>query len=264
MGELARFCPQCGAPTLIRLGENQCTKCSFSQPAGAGDADLRGPGSGSTAGRQPGSGPGLPGSAKVHSAGQLPGMTTKQPLQGQPVVVESVSWQAPPPQAAPQQSTSQYMPGGVAPADMYSFLPGERRSGSAGLEIEKKIFFGLQAVSMLIIFFAFLLGGQMFMTEAGLYTVSMLTLGVIIVITFALILGLYYWVLFGSEVWAKWTCMGCVGLSAVSALSGIFFAAGVSTLPGAGGNAFTGIINLLITGWFISILWRDVQEIQGN
>ena len=80
-------------------------------------------------------------------------------------------------------------------------------------------------------------------------------------------LGIYWFVLFSELVWAKWCCAGCIALSMLLSLPGIFMAAPATGygMPGADGfQIISGVVGLIMNLWLLSMLWRDVQRLQGG
>jgi hypothetical protein len=254
MAEKTRGCPQCNGTMHLRLGEYQCDECGFTIAPGAPEPQKQdfGPASyGSRSGSEaaPGSygsigsslGPkvnkqSLPGAAPVHDPGAQYRSSTP----------------APPPSV------------GMAPVDMYA--AGERVRGETpgSLNLEKMIFFGILSVSVLIQIVAGFGGGAFSASFGPAATgISLLIAGVVV-------LGLYYWALFGEEVWGKWTCLGCAGFGLLSTLGTMFTGASalqqLPQLQGVSSQAISsfllvfGVLQVLWVGWLISILWRDIQH----
>jgi hypothetical protein len=233
MAEKTRTCPECGGTMAVRLGEFQCQQCGQTLPLTQPEEPAARGGYGSPS---YGSGAGL----QTRGEAGLKTRPTNDPG------AQYRSAPAPPPAAPPAYAAS-------GAAGMYS--PDARSSGGS-LEVEKKVFLGLQVLWILVQ----VVGGFMADPMTGVLT---LVIG-------AVILGLYYWVFMGEELWAKWACTGCLGLGAISTLVTMFSGAGyMKLLPQLQGvsesaiNSFllvVGIIQLLWTGWIISILWRDIQS----
>lgn len=162
------------------------------------------------------------------------------------------SWQAPPP-PPPTASLS----GGPGLYGYDSGLPSPEHS-SDPLQIEKAIFMGivgLSSLGMLILMVA----GEAMLQTMGMSSGALIAGGIIGLV---IQLALYYWVLFGDDAWPKWTCLGCQGLGLLGALSTMFSGvrATAADSPLGGWGVF---LQLLWTGWFASIIWRDLQNKQG-
>jgi hypothetical protein len=83
----------------------------------------------------------------------------------------------------------------------------------------------------------------------------------------AISLALHWWIFFGEQIWAKWTCLGCTGLVVVFGLIGMLnpeFSSGPSfeSLGMAGVQTFMFFLNLCFIAWFASIVYRDIQNRQ--
>lgn len=158
------------------------------------------------------------------------------------------SWQAPPPPPAGSPSSG---------PSLYSFdtgLPARERQTDS-LSLEKAIFMGLVGLSSIAMVVLMAAG------EAALHSIGMGSGALIIggIIGVLIQLALYYWVLYGEEAWAKWTCLGCQGLGLLGILSAMFSGtrASAADSPLEGWGLF---LNLLWTGWLASIIWRDIQR----
>jgi hypothetical protein len=82
-----------------------------------------------------------------------------------------------------------------------------------------------------------------------------------------IVLGIYWFVLFSDQVWAKYCCGGCVVVGMLLSLPGVFVAAPPTAygMPGTGGfQIISGVVGLIMNLWLLSILWRDVQRLQGR
>jgi len=147
-------------------------------------------------------------------------------------------------------------PGSFPQDDMYSAASSPAPSG--GLGLEKNIYFGLNVLGALLSLFG------SFSAGVGGFIGSL--------VSTAIGLFILWFVLNAEEVWAKWACGGCTVLGWLSLL-GVFMADGIwsnlqQQMPI--GSMFAGAFTLalIIRGiwdlWFLSILWRDVQRLQGN
>ena len=77
-------------------------------------------------------------------------------------------------------------------------------------------------------------------------------------------LGLLWLTLFGRELWLKWTCLGCTGLGALL-MGGSLLAGGVAgSMFGEAYSSASSFVQLLINLWFLSILWRDIQQLNNG
>lgn len=92
-----------------------------------------------------------------------------------------------------------------------------------------------------------------------------------------LTLALNWLVLFGTIIWLKWTCAGCITVQVIGGVIGLLALLGLmaGSMGGASATnpALTGFVSsfiiaiyagaLAINCWFVSILWRDIQRLQG-
>lgn len=81
-------------------------------------------------------------------------------------------------------------------------------------------------------------------------------------------LAIMWWILFGQEVWAKWTCLGCNGCGLLSSIASLFAPAAMlasqqqfQVMPGWM-QILSSLVQLGLGGWLISLLYRDIQSRQ--
>ena len=164
---------------------------------------------------------------------------------------------------------------------LYSPPPAGPLPASAGLTIEKHIYFALCILGSLFWIGALLMLGQdptatptvlgnPHMGEYNMYRgIAQFT------IIFGVAVGMFFnwYALYGPAVWAKWTCLGCAGLGLILTVIGLLTGAGMmatfsqmSSLYGPGPmfiQFVTGIVQIAVQLWFISIIYRDIQRLQG-
>jgi hypothetical protein len=284
MSEKAHPCPKCGGLMNYRLGEFQCGSCDYSEQASAQQKEERGagasyrhetwqPGVGSTLtpGRSSFSGklitpPDAPGS----QAGAAPPAFTGYDAAPPP---------PPPPGTVFGQTTWEH--GADRNSDVV--FKGDTLAG------EKRIYFivyvALQALAIIFMLLFLTLGrkfveaalaaGAQPLTSQSAGVIEMLpTIVVMYIIAILIAVGLTWWVLYGTEIWAKWCCMGCSGvglllslgqLISVFAPSALLMASGAAGALGGGSAAVTIIMVIIQVGWqawFMSILYRDIQQRQ--
>ncbi len=238
-------CPQCGAAMSFRLGEFECESCGYIEPV-VKPQEQRGTGPGFRR-EQWGGGTAFPSS---HGGGNysLPGQ-----YQGTPA--------APPP---PPPGSTFYGQNNIYGSPYESAPP----PNTGSLDIEKKIYFGLQVASNLFLAVMLIIGAGFASSAAGMRELAELDVppgvipGIVVIVVIAQFLGLAlsWFVLFSDQTWIKWTCGGCTALSLLFVLIGMF--APVASAIEGGSNIFSGIIQLALSGWFLSILWRDIQRLQ--
>ncbi|MCC7479477.1 hypothetical protein IT575_13615 [bacterium] len=101
---------------------------------------------------------------------------------------------------------------------------------------------------------------------------SGLTLGIFIpvfIIGVGIHLAIMWWILFGAEVWAKWTCLGCNGCGLLSTIASLLAPAALMSqqaqmqvMP-AWLEVLSSVVQLGMGIWLISLLYRDIQSRQG-
>jgi hypothetical protein len=231
MAEKTKNCPQCGTSMDFRLGVYECPQCGHeeedkAQPE-ATAAATSGPGFRKEAWRRP------------ESASQ-PG-------------------QVPPPQSI----GTIYTPGAAPPPGLYS-EPSRSREPNSSLHTEKVVYFSLQAIGFVLLYilvaFALTMLGPVPDVDFNL------GLGIFFsIITNLIYMGLLWFVLFGDQVWAKYCCGGCVLLSLLISVPGMFVSAPTGyNAPGMGVFQIVYILLLIAFNlWFLSILYRDVQQLKG-
>jgi hypothetical protein len=229
---------------MFRLGEYECAQCGYRQSAGGSKEERASSGPGFRQEQQWGGGQSSSGAKR--GGYSLPGR-----YQGVPV--------APPPPPPGSQIYGQQ--------DIYGspYEPAPERINDS-LDIEKKIYFGLQALvgiaMLLVLIFA---GGVLSaMGSLGSGSDASLVMGGAVVggfIGMAIALAILWFVLFGNQVWAKWCCGGCTGLSFVFTVIGFMLPA--ATMMKGQQEMVSSILQFGISCWFLSILWRDIQRSQG-
>ncbi|MDQ3023446.1 MAG: hypothetical protein M3R04_03520 [bacterium] len=263
MADKTRKCPQCSGTMHLRLGEFQCDQCGHSMAPGAEEPQQSGhsgpaygvPRSGSEA---------APGTYSSIGSSLGPAVN-KQPLPGNaPVHDPGAQYRA----KSTGTETGTTAPGkgmpGNAPADMYASTERVRSSDDGSLNTEKMIYFGVTCAWVALT----MISG--FSGYSAAQAISPMAGGFAMLVGGLITLGLYYWVLFGEEVWGKWTCLGCTGFALLSAFGTMFTgASALQALPqlqSVSAQAIqsfllvVGIIQVLWSGWLLSILWRDVQR----
>jgi hypothetical protein len=241
---------------VLRLGEYQCQQCGTTAPLVAPEEKAptssqgygaRGSGYGDIAG-------GRQSSSRLPAALPPPAQAQYDP--------GAQYRSAPPPPA--------YATAGGAGA----FAPDSAVGSGSTLDLEKKIYFGLHCLWTLVI------------AGLGSLTLGQVDLGMgvspgvrdwigpTIWISALLGLAILFWVLFGTELWSKWACLGCTGLGLLGTLGSIFSTASATQLrifpqlQGFSDHALqsyqivTGLLQLMWTGWFLSILARDAMRKQ--
>jgi len=164
------------------------------------------------------------------------------------------------PGAAPQ------LPAGAA-YSVYEPGPAPR---SDSLELEKKIYLGISVGIAVLGFIGTLIPDPTFgatsFAEVGGY---LLQVGINLL--------LIWFVLFTDALWAKWCCGGCTAVALGIALIGtLTMGTAISRLMVEQGftagetSVVTGVIWLVVIiwslwhGWLLSIIWRDIQRLQGR
>lgn len=151
-----------------------------------------------------------------------------------------------------------------APAGGYGVASGATPGGTDDpLKTEKYIYIGLQAVAS---FFAVMIIGAAIGayrhlgtggdgTAAG-STGALVMLGIVVTLVRV---GVAAMVLLTREIWLKWTCLGCNGCGLISL---VFLL--LSGRAAAGGGGAGSIVDSLIALWFMTILYRDIQNVQSG
>lgn len=282
MSEKTHPCPKCGGVMDYRLGEFQCGSCDYSEPAGAQQKDERGAGG---VQRRESWQSGIGSTLGVgHSSytGKLiaPPDATRSQESAPPSAYGGLD--APPPPPPPgtvfgQSSWERTEYGGAI------------RDIGDTLAVEKRIYFivyiALQSLFLIFIVLMVTIGRRFIEAAlaAGAQPLSSESAGVMemlpmvaamYVIGILIAIALTWWVLYGSEIWAKWCCMGCsaIGLLisfgqliSVFAPSALMVASGTSGMFGGASAAITIIMVIVQLGWqawFMSILYRDIQQRQ--
>jgi hypothetical protein len=232
MDEQKRFCSACGTPMEFRLGQFECPNCGRTEAAApAADGVNRG---------QSASGPGAWDPGAQYRA------------------------QQPPPGMAPPPPPAGYSPSGYAPPGGYGGGPG---AGRDPLRTVKFIYLGVLLVwNICVAVFLPAIRKMMLAslpppTAGGPDLTTMMSgmMGMAAVMGF-IGTGVQALVLFLREVWLKWTCLGCNGCALLLALVGAF-----GSLAAAGhGHPLFNILGVVLGGWFVFILYRDIQNVQSG
>lgn len=280
MSEKTKPCPQCGGVMHFRLGEFQCAACDYHETAAQPKTEER-PAAGNQRREswQAAIGSTLPG-GKQYSGQPLP-PSSPPTSSNQPAPIAG-SYTDPPQPPAPGAlfggSSWERIPASAAPLrDMHSTL-----------EMEKRVYFviyvSMQALTLIVVAIMFAMtrgllqvSGAGMPTTPGVPSLAQLNAAMpmllgIYIVSLLIAVGVVWWALFGSETWVKWCCMGCVGIGLVSSLFNIgqsltgmaaFSQLGVP-ITGALQALFltTFILSLAWQVWFVSILYRDVQQRQ--
>ncbi len=142
-------------------------------------------------------------------------------------------------------------------------------SGDDALSQEKRYWLMAEigwSVIMAIFMSIFLAGNPQVGFQSGL------TLAIFIptfVIGMGIHLAIMWWILFGAEIWAKWTCLGCNGCGLLSTIASLFAPAAMlasqqqfQMMPGWL-QVVSSVVQLGMGIWLISLLYRDIQARQG-
>jgi hypothetical protein len=142
---------------------------------------------------------------------------------------------------------------GAAP-DMYST---QRQGESDPLRSEKNIYMGLQVGGMLLILIGLWTGADLIGQLGGataLQDLAGATFGILI--GAAIGLGLVGYALYAEDTGPKWACFGCNGFGLLATVGGMLFG------DFQYGSPLMGLAQAAISLWFLSILFRDIQNIQ--
>jgi hypothetical protein len=154
------------------------------------------------------------------------------------------------------------------------YAPDSPASGGS-LELEKKIYFGIHCLWSLVSASTGAMAMHWAEVNHGYLPRGMTWIGPSFIIAAVVGLAILYWVLFGPELWSKWACAGCTTLGLLISLGNIFgpnTMIGLRMFPQLQGfddhalHSFvlvTGIMQLLWTSYFISILSRDALRKQA-
>jgi len=267
MPERTRPCPKCGGTMSLRLGEFQCGSCEHTEPAGPPPQEERQGG-----GRQPSQWESRA-SRGVRRASSTP--PASSPWEHGPIQPPPVPPQPPPPGQLPlgQYGYSSWEAGYH---DLYEGSAQPRRVG--GLHTEKVVCFGIMAglYALGIILLLVMIGWfySMFQGELGAGEVAiggLLWGSVLIAVIGAVVwLWLIWFALFGTQTTVKWGCMAWTALGSLGSIWTV-----LSPGPIMAGEAFGpeadvargfavvfALLNLAFSCWFISILYRDAQQMQ--
>jgi hypothetical protein len=278
----------------FRLGEYQCSSCDYSEvPAPPKPESTRGESISRRQPWQPTVGSNLPSGGRQYTGAPQPWQPTPReaaPPSAYGGMTEPVAPLTPQPSmfAAPSWEALPYVPTQVKTVER-----------SPSLQVEKHICFGLYVlcVAITVAFIVFLMGlanspsfgpemGQAFQHagssapgEAAAPPVSgeemRAVMGFVMIFwVMACLAGvlLNWWAFYGTTIWAKWCCMGCIGVGILICIAGMFQVFAASMLLTQGSLPMPGpargflfilvVVNLAYQVWAISILYRDVQELQ--
>ncbi len=278
MSEQTRSCSKCGEKMHYRLGEFQCGSCDHTEPA-APQKEERSSGA---APRREGWQPSGSSTSSSHSSytGKLLTPPPDPGSQSAPPGIYSGGYQAAPPPPPP--------------GTVYGQAAWERSEAGAGaagaqssLQQEKAIFMWVLGVLSILNILVSIASASL-QSVLGPGILSQGTPGayppdaagdpagsVIFVIAQIIVSMLLAGVaLYGQTIWLKWSCIGCqsigllfiiIGGIAMLAMLGTLTAA-TSQVPGGGILlTFIGVLLILqigLQGWFISLIYRDIQERQ--
>ena len=238
MAEKTRGCPACGGMMTVRLGEFQCQQCGSTLPLVQPEEPASRSGYGSS---------GQGSSAYGSSA------SSSRPSIQPPHLNDPGAQHRNAPEPAPRNPPPAYATAGVYGGQS------ESRDGDP-LDVEKKIYFGLQCLWVLLLTVVFLL--------------SLPWMGAVMLVSGAIGMAILYWTLFGPELWSKWACLSCSGLGLMGTFGSLFTASSVTSLrmlPQLQGfsdhalqsyNIVSALFSLVWSAWFISILLRDALRKQ--
>jgi len=248
----------------LRLGEYQCGSCEHTEPAGPPPQEERQGG-----GRQPSQWESRASRAVGRASSTLP---AGSPWEHGPIQPPAMPPPPPPPgPGQPSHTQYGYSTWEAGYRDLYEG-PARGRSGDP-LQGEKSLYFGIVAgfagLRLLAIITAAIAG-----SSAGASSPAGPGQPVAVVfVDIAAELGslwLIWFALYSTQLWAKWGCMGCAALSIISSLiillsaSTIISEARLGPVAGTvtSGLWFFVLLALAFQGWFILILFRDVQQLQ--
>ena len=228
-GELMelRNCPKCSTSMDFRLGEFDCPSCGYKEPADK-KAQQEQPAQ---------SGPGFK-------------QQWTQPGRSSPGT-------SPPPPPAPG---TMYQPGQQLTDTPYG-PPAFESDRFKSLHTEKNVCFGLIVASSFfhIIGALFALGNEPLGGIFGLF-----------IILFSLFL--WWFVLYGTAVWSKYCCLIILVFGLVSNLiggayifmSGDMLASGLLPPGIAVMMTIMFVVSVAVSAWVMSIIYRDIQQLQGS
>jgi len=239
MGQETKTCPKCSSVMDFRLGEYTCGQCGHTEAKQIEQQQQQPKASG-------------------------PGFRREQPWDKAQSSMHSPGAAPPPP------SGTTYQPG--ATGAPYEQAYGASQEYSDPLQMEKTIYFWIVVVSNILVGILNMIGQSA--AGGGASGFFAMAIGTLIGI------GILYWVLFGETIWAKWCCLGCSAIElffllfvafAGGAMIAQMFSGGDGMYyqPGEYGMAsFLYWLFILMSfawaGWFISILWRDINYRQGR
>jgi len=229
MAEQHKACPQCGSEMSFRLGVYECPRCGHEEE----DKVLAAP------------------AAEAHG----PGFRREQWQRSAPPA---------PGQVPPPPTGTIYTPGAAPPPGLYQ-EPASSYEPYPSLHIEKTIYFSLTVIGWVVLLFVMIAASSAIssMPSPG-FSMGPVIFGIIL--GGLISVGVMWFVLFGDQIWAKYCCGGCVMLSMVTSLPGMFAATPSEfDVPGLAGFKllYFGLV-LASDLWFLWILWRDVQRLQGR
>ncbi len=282
MSEKVHPCPKCGGTMTYRLGEYQCGSCDYSEQAAAQHKEERGGGIHRHEQWQSGVGSTI----TTQRSGGYTGKLITPPDASSPASAPPpafTGYEAPP---APPASGTLF---GESSWEHREYQGGPIRDIGDTLAAEKRIWFLIYVILQSISIVVFLLlatvgrsllestmsaGGPPLSSDMA-QVMALLPAGVVMLIIAMLIgIALTWWALFGTEIWAKWCCLGCFAWGVLMSIGQVFQALVPSALLMTAGPASQfgavyavfmiclAVVQMGFQGWLISILYRDIQQRQ--
>lgn len=180
------------------------------------------------------------------------GAQIKQPSGGRTTSGPGLITPPPPPPLTPgpgMPGSSFGMRGG--PADSY----GSGRNDSLDWEKNLFIYINVAAYGLIclgLLFSAFIVGMEMLAVMVGVLVAAAIQIAILV------------FILKGDQMWAKYCCMGCMGLRLLGVLFSFFApdaALAASEIPSAL-EVVLQAVTILFDVWFFTILYRDVTTAQ--
>jgi hypothetical protein len=238
-------CSECGSLMDFRLGLYECQQCGHTEepppPEPEPERTRHGPGFR----REPWQRPGAPGGAA----------------------------EAPPSRAAPPGTFYSYAPAPGATLHDPSQPALAPASEYPTLQIEKHIFFGLQVLGVLGSLVLVVLGATL--DPYGFQRTDQYMMMVQVFWSALASVFIYWLALYGRLLWVKYCCCAFMAFVITCGIVGFMMVLGVigqlplgydltaGFLGGALGISLT-VLQLAYLMWFVWILWRDIQVLQGK
>jgi hypothetical protein len=124
------------------------------------------------------------------------------------------------------------------------------------LRSEKNIYLGLQVGGLLLILIGLWTGADLAQQLGAEATGNLAGLTAGLVIGGVLGVGLIAYALYSEDVSPKWACFGCNGFGLLTTVGAMLFG------EYQYGSPLVGLAQVAISLWFLSILFRDIQNIQ--